>query len=493
MGSDPTLVLREGDARAVVLARAVEEADLDAQVVPTELRAAGIGSDDPGPGLAARADRIATRVTDAHPGFARVARLGVPRGWPLFAFAFGLGLASNVFGSERRFHVLANPLAALVLWNLVVFLALLVLWLVRRDGRVQAGGTELLARVLASRPLRGLSAHLTASEPQSTAAVLRRAATRFAEDWLRVSRPLQIARLRSQLHTAAILVTVGSLGGLLAKGLVLEYRAHWESTFLQEAQGQALLDTFLAPAATLGGPDVPRISDWAEADAEQRRADTRSILALFVGTVVLFVVVPRAALAFAARSRARRLAAALPLDTSPLYYRRLLSERRGGGLSVAAFPYSFGLTAARSQALAELLRDVFGGRARVDVRPSLPYGAEVEDLEDEDVLTQPLVLLFNLAQTPERELQGRLLEGVRARANGGLVALADCSAWRERVGAGPTFASRLVEHRASWDELAAALGVRIVHVDLEARADAETLTAIEAALAGGTTGAEVAP
>lgn len=485
---DPVF-LAEEDARRVVLVRAVEEADLEGVLVGPDVREeasllARRGGEGQGASLlAARASDLSQRLGEAHPVLARFGRLQFPGMVWIVALAILVGLLSNLFGAERQIHVLANPLVLLVLWNLLVLAGLGIARILAmlRTGRSQAPGETRhsnLTRHLVALPMKGLRRAIEASEGKSHAVPLTRAAARFFEDWLRVSAPLNAARLHRCLHAGAIGLTLGALLGMYARGLVLEYRAHWESTFLDQESAQALLDVGLAPASILGSIEVPRLAEI--------EGSTRAFLHLFSITALLFVVIPRSILVLLATRHGRELARNLPLDTGPLYYRRLLASSRGRGVGIDVHPYSFSLSKERVHAVESLLHDVFGGEALVKVHGALAYGAESEDLmlDGRELAQGPLVILFNLAQTPERELQGALLDGLRPVASAGLVVLADCSAWRERVGSGPTFAERLVEHRKAWERLAKEVGVPIVHVDLEAEPEEALLAQIEAALEG---------
>ena len=68
-------------------------------------------------------------------------------------------------------------------------------------------------------------------------------------DWARVAAPLYAARAARILHLAAAALALGVIAGLYVRGLAFEYRATWESTFLDPAQVRALLAAALAPGA----------------------------------------------------------------------------------------------------------------------------------------------------------------------------------------------------------------------------------------------------
>ncbi len=59
------------------------------------------------------------------------------------------------------------------------------------------------------------------------------------------------------LHLAAAALALGLVAGLYLRGLVLDFRAGWQSTFLDAATVRAVLATLLAPAVALTGIAVP--------------------------------------------------------------------------------------------------------------------------------------------------------------------------------------------------------------------------------------------
>ena len=69
---------------------------------------------------------------------------------------------------------------------------------------------------------------------------------RFFADWTVLGLPLNSARMALVLHFSAAALALGLMAGLYLRGLVLDYRAGWQSTFLQAPAVQALLDTLLA-------------------------------------------------------------------------------------------------------------------------------------------------------------------------------------------------------------------------------------------------------
>ncbi len=130
--------------------------------------------------------------------------------------------------------------------------------------------------------------------------------------WLRLSRPLQLARGTLLWHALLLGLSLGMVFGLYARGLQREYVIGWESTFLEATQVQRLADTVLAPAAFFSGVAVPEVAPLRHGAGQMPTGPARVWLHLLAVTVML-VALPRLALALSAGLRARRLARALPL------------------------------------------------------------------------------------------------------------------------------------------------------------------------------------
>ena len=83
-------------------------------------------------------------------------------------------------------------------------------------------------------------------------------------DWARVAAPLYAARAARILHLAAAVLALGVIAGLYVRGLAFEYRATWESTFVEAPTLHALLAVLYAPGAWLLGTTVPDAAQLAE-------------------------------------------------------------------------------------------------------------------------------------------------------------------------------------------------------------------------------------
>ncbi|MCO5100513.1 MAG: DUF2868 domain-containing protein [Burkholderiaceae bacterium] len=425
--------------------------------------------------------RRAQRGTDWRPWF----------GWALPAIAIVAGVASDAIGPSRHVNVLAPPLLAVMAWNLVVYMAIALRVLLLRRTRPRSG---ILARAIGRVAQRAIvpGRDNRGADDAGDASARRRArhtvVARFAADWAQASAALTAARSARVLHVAAIAFALGALAGLYVRGLVFEYRAGWESTFLDANALHAVLGFVLRPASMLTGialPDVARLEAMRFPETAGERA--APWIHLYAVTVALVVVLPRALLALYDRVLEHRLARTFALPASDRYFASLLREHSGEAAVVVVVPCHFEPTPQATLTLRSLLDIVFGPALRLVIEPSAAYGAEEKvGAGPASAPSTALVLaLFSSSATPEPETHGvfvaQLLAGTPA--GGELVALVDESAFASRFGGGdPTSLRRRDERRHAWKRLLAAHECRPVFVDLERDAPTEAARRLREAL-----------
>lgn len=358
-----------------------------------------------------------------------------------------LGLLADHLGAGQRIDLLAPPVWALVAWNLVVYLGLAL---------PQAGRT--LQRVIARR-LAGGHGGVQAL-------------------WARVAMPLAQARAALVLHVAAALLAAGVAGGLYLRGLVLDYRAGWQSTFLDAPAVQALLDTGLAPAARATGIAVPAVEPLRIGPDTPPSGPAAPWIHLYAATLALFIVGPRGVLAALAALRAWRLSRRFPLPLAEPYFERLRLAQRGGAAAVQVLPHGAAPGPQAALGLRQLLVAHLGDTLVLRFAEPVAYG-------DEDRVPAPepgttlRVALVDLGATPEDEVHGRFVAALRA-GGAPLLLLADEAAFRRRFAATP---ARIGERRAAWQRLADAHGAAFAAADLEAPDAAGAAPALQKAFA----------
>ena len=476
--------MNESTALDVFAVRAIESADRECSAwsdadrawatrAAAEVVGEGAAAD---PFLARRAELALQRLGERYRALPRAARSLRWRPWVGHAIVAGaavVGIAVDHVGSARRINVLAPPVLGLLLWNLAVYVAIVVGYIVRY-GDPRGPGPWRNAVVRLAWGARWFRARLGAP--------LAAAMATLTADWARVAGSLYAARAARILHLAAGAFALGVIAGLYLRGIAFEYRATWESTFLEPSTVRALLAIALAPGAHVLGLPVPDVAQVTAIRAPGAENAARW-LHLMAMTLVVVVVLPRLALALGAWLRERHRAARLPIALAEPYFQRLLRGFHAGPVPVCVVPYSYAPAPASIAGLTAVLVRVLGGNAALTVMPPVAYGEE-DELPGVIVPAAPgpLVAVFNLAATPEREAHGAFIAAMAARAGDShpLLVVIDEAAYRIASGRDER---RLDERRALWREFLA--GARIVpaFVDLAAPDAPAAEAAIDAALA----------
>lgn len=493
--------MRANTLRTVLLVEAIEESDPSGDILPLADRADATravlrrarpppASGEPSPDwtrralrlLAERAERLLTLLATRYPAVRGAGSLLgslASQAGPLLLLAILLGLTLSTLDATRRIDILAFPLAGLIGWNLLVYLLLVASalhGLGTTSRRTPHPLAALLGRLSRWRAGRWLAQSAVFNAP------LAEALRRFESEWGRISRPMLLARARRLLHVAAAVVAAGLVAGLYLRGIVLQYDAGWESTFLGPRSVYRLIRLVYGPAAVLTGIALPASSEEVATlrwDAPSGGADAAPWIHLIAATVALYVVLPRLLLAFLETLRVWRLGWRPPLPASlEAYARRILGPETNAlanGLAVVV-PLVHEPSAAGRSGLEGLLRAEIGERLRLEWLAPVRYGEE-ESLGSRLAsllaasAVDRLVLVVNLAATPEAENHGLALAAARDAlatnaARTRLLVVVDESAYAARLEGDPALAARLDERRALWARFAAGYGLRSCAIDL---------------------------
>lgn len=464
--------MNERAAREVVLVRAIETADgarelwSDADRAWAGRTAAEIvgekATDDAF--LGRRAALVFERLAERFPKVRALSHVPVLRGWlaPVAAAsAFAIGVAGVDLGAGRIINLLAPPVLALLVWNLAVYVALAVATTrLRREAQRGPVRRTVVAwfRDLA-RPV-----PRKAGVPRALSVAL----ARFATDWSTLALPLWQQRAARLLHAGAAALALGAIAGLYLRGIALEYRAGWQSTFLDATDVARLLHVVLAPGAWLTGIAIPDANHLEAIGGATAGENAAPWIHLYAATILLVVIVPRLVLAGMACLGEARLSRRFPIGVGHAYYQRLLHAWREGTARVIALPYSFDVAPAARDGLSKLMARVFDSGVDVAWRASTPYGDDAPPQLPASGLAAA-VAVFNLAATPERDDHGAFIDALRsAVGHTPLIAIVDVSDFADRFAADPR---RIGERERAWRQILEShriepLFVRLVDPDL---------------------------
>lgn len=462
--------MNEASARQVLLVRSLESTDgasphWNAADADWASRAATevVGEDASGERFLARRAQLALeRLGDRDRQFRNLTTAGRWRTWTgalLVAAGFALGILMDAAGPSRYVNILAFPLLGLIAWNLLTYALLLAHSLAApfRAGRRRPGAL--------SRTVARLGGALAESPLDDKAS----AALRFRSEWARASLPLTAWRVARVLHLAAAAFALGAIAALYIRGLVLQFQAGWESTFLSAGQVHQALSLLLGPASALTGIAIP---DALQLEGlrlpEHTGTGAAPWIHLYAASLLIFVVLPRLVLALISSLAARRLENHFPLPLGDAYFQHLQRAFSGQAARVHVVPYSYTLSPQSALHLQEALGRAFGPRSQLSLAPPVGYGGE-DALPSSIVPTgaPTLVLaLFSLSATPEDENHGRFAEALAKALPAGtpVAALVNEAAFQSRFGQQP---ERLEERRKAWTRLLDARRMDPLFADLE--------------------------
>ncbi|HEY3633815.1 MAG TPA: DUF2868 domain-containing protein [Caldimonas sp.] len=393
--------------------------------------------------------------------------------------AFGVGVLADHIGNSQRINLLAPPFWGVLLWNAVVYLALVAGLLARLMRRAPRAAGPLLR---ATRSLLQIRRRLPSAPAGGSAVAL----ARFVALWGERGARLALLRAETVLHAGAGALGLGLVAGLYARGLVLDYRAGWESTFLSPGVAHALVTTVLAPAAQLSGialPDAAAFAALRSAHGDTGGgAPAAPWIHLIALTLLLFVVVPRVLLGLFLLARSERIARRFPLPLESPYFQRLLRLQRGAAARLCVFPYGSTPSPQATLAMRAIAAELFGARVAFEVAPTVGFAGEDDALLAADPALTHALALFDASATPEAENQGRFVARLLSVLPPGaaLVAIVDEAAFAERFGALP---ERMAQRRDAWRAWGDALDIAVVFVELAAAGVAAALPAMQAAFA----------
>lgn len=395
--------------------RSVEEADASGAVFAGELRrAATKAALQEKNFLAARAAYLDSHSPPGILAMAETLRLPSIPDWPkwiLFLCAAGLGYAVTELGDKGRINLLALPLVGILIWNLVVTATSLLgllgpqqapSWLMAWFRRKDRGALKVFQeRAL---PLAGLRAAMSVKQ------------------WF---------------HLASVVLALGSVVGLYAKGWSTEYRAVWESTLL-DAEGAARFFALLfAPAAKVFSLAIP-LAELPSMQAGPGRPPVPGAAALpwihlYAGTLVLLVAVPRLVLVALTWLRGRSAQEFLWRCMGWADYEERLRRSVGGaGEHVWMILHGWRPQDERRDHWGTAVEEHLGGQVQIEHLRVKPGGEDDFVAEWSDPVGT-LVLVFNAAATPEAEVHARLAADLRQRSTGSrLLALIDAWPLRQR-------------------------------------------------------------
>ena len=340
------MLLAEQDAAKIVLIRSIEECDRDF-FSDSLLVDAFAAARNFAPGLGwvkARAQFLFDHLSSAYQSVIHLATLPTPLTLPVCLIALVLGFATNLLGPAEKIHVVRNPVLLLVAWNLFVYLVRFLVFLAKPQKKrltVSSSSNPAGAKQPTNNPQGPVAeakinisrlaqffmpalwhffhrVALSVSEKKKLADVV----SRFSVNWYAVAAPLVVARWEVMLHLGALFLAAGAVAGMYFQGLFQGYQAIWSSTFITgESSVIAFVYTLFGPSLLVS--DLLGLGLASEIDVTRLLSPQGDKAAawihLFAITVLLIIVIPRAALAAWQWRNIKRRRSDIGLRLDPYY------------------------------------------------------------------------------------------------------------------------------------------------------------------------------
>ncbi len=462
--------------RKIMMLQAVEEADeADLLLSPADKSSAaelagapleknsGTGSENAF--LEKRADALLVRLAARHPEAARwtqtVAsnhRLGILT-LVLGLIAAVIGFLTNELGPDKRINILSFPLLGIIFWSLLVYIREIVLFFRSREKLFSDSRVDWLIGMM--QPPRREQGKIEKEEQRTLAG----SESIFEKRWKQITAPVIGARLKSLLHTTALILAAAAIAGMYVKGLANEYTAVWESTFFEtSSQLRPILQTVLGPATAISGGEIPSVEELdtirMSGGAEVTGQNAARWIHWYAITIGLFVLIPRFIFALIWRIKASALARSLPFrDLSSHYYEHLLAISTGHSIDVHIIPYGLDPTDARKRLAIRALEDQFEKPLKVTWNPPIAFGEEEDFTLTDAPEGSTLVPLYSLASTPEKETHLAVYQTLSGHAPNPVGnsqvkwALIDPESYDEKLTFLPDAGKRRIEREAAWTKL----------------------------------------
>lgn len=463
-------------ARKILWIRAIDECDQERVILTgdTLARCAETPDDaalEPDVRQPRHAAKLFDAVAGAHPA---LRELDLRFRWPFWMSigiviaAFIGGVAADTLGASGRIDIIAFPLLGLLLWNLLVYAFLMARWGVARKRKQPWRASRISAwlpqKVISILPWPEFSGD---EQGKKEAGIWRAIGAAFVVPWMKMERRILHEQFRALVHVAAIAAVAGTAASMYLKGLSLEYRAGWGSTFLEPEDLRRWIEIALGPASSLTGIPLPDAAElgglrWSENPEGEIAGRWIHLYAATAGLLLL----PRLTLAGVGVWRTWKLGRNVTVEglDQPLVSPRGPAPVAPESLErICVIPYNHTCAPVFRERLRAEVFERADGRFNMDYLDRVNYGLEAEyaaGLDVDRLKCRILLVVFNLSSTPEDEVQGlfldRLLQMSRqSDRHADIEVWLDETSFAERFRRDSGFDERLKQRRAAWTRMLA--------------------------------------
>ena len=411
--------------------------------------------------LVARARVVEKMIVAKNPTVKPTALRFTPPVWinaALVGIAFILGLLTDQFASESsRINLLSLPFFGVLLWNILVYVMLLISGIRHKTSRDFLGlrsALGILEKALTIKQVRLTKSITTLLQPF----VMHYAARAF--------------------HLAALFFVLGMICSVLLRGVGTAYTVGWESTWFANspdivyqiiALTYGIFTNFLGP--------MPNILDVANMRFDRLSVNAVDVsaglwLMRMIFMLAVFVAVPRLLLALKHTLQINALKKNFPLDLSERYYADILRTWRSEAMTLDLLVSDRSDNPQNIESIYRFAEELGFNLSEVKTHHWNPDTDEMPLTLEAQGQSQQVWVLMNATTTPENEVQGVALEQVKAKLGSTpLVILVDMSSYMARFG---DFSDRIDTRKELWKNFSESLGLPVVFYHCGIRPDQQT-------------------
>jgi hypothetical protein len=387
--------------------------------------------------LARRSQWILETISKRAPDHAIQVR---PPRWPLVAgqvlavFALIFGFMTDLLATSLmhpgHINVVELPLVLLMVWNLAFMAWFFVKWVARlfvRNKLPLGPVPELFGKFVASESL-GFAGKRQIPWLGT-----------FKHEWSELCGPINTARLKVAANLASMLFTLGATAHLIYRAAFDHYTAGWKTTLTSSIDASSvhtLISWILAPGSLLFSlpiPDARHIERLRMPPSLGEVAE--NWIWLYVGSVLVWVVIPRLYLVILNAFARWRIGGHFALPMTATYFTTLRAAWRGQRIGVSVVPFRYELSPALRANLGAMLQRVYGLAVDITIDQPVFMGNDATDWKNP---VKPdghvaVMVIFNLAATAESDTHGALLQALRKAIESGtpIVPIVDTGAYHQ--------------------------------------------------------------
>lgn len=325
--------------------------------------------------------------------------------------AFLLGVFTDELATTgNKINLLSPPLLGLFLWNILIYIWLMVSFIVRCVRKEKTFGAGPLRELLSS----------SFTKIQTTASKKSPTLTQFFKIWIPAEAPYLRRIVACILHLSAMCFGLGLIFSIGIRGWGTAYTAGWESTWLAEKPNAVL--AFLNLVYNILPSNDNLFQTLNTEVVKNMRFDvtpagvpaTYWMIRLITATAII-VIIPRLFLFLYNKVRANFIKNNFPINLQTPYYQNIIRQWHGQSMTIRVLPFGKDLTTEEKNNIEDLSLAINQSGNKFIFEPTAHEDTPLPTIENGKA--EELWIVFSMAATPEKEVHIQFAKDIRDLCN----------------------------------------------------------------------------